>query len=144
MVYVVVLSSFEVLLPIIIFVAIGIEAGVESGAIQNAAMEWFSYWVFTPSFFITLLPFALMALCIFISINLKLCDLFNLDVKIDFLWNFKEKWDDTLAARILIIALLVLFAVMFAFFGILNNIIMQNEWGLEWLWNNSRYSWLHN
>lgn len=144
MIFVVVLSSFEVLLPVVIFIAIGIAGGLESGVIQNAALEWFSYWVLTPSFFITLLPFALTALMIFLAINLKICELLNFDVKIGFVWNFQEKWENSLPVLMIIISFLFLFAFLFAMFGVLNNTIMQDEWGLEWLWNNSSYRWLHN
>lgn len=62
MIFVVLLSSFEVALPVIIFFAIVIGAGLETGVIQNAVLDWFSHWVFTPSFFLAVSPFFVLLL----------------------------------------------------------------------------------
>lgn len=137
MVFVVVLSAAEFFAPVIILILVGLGYGLESGELQKSLWNWFSYWVFTPSFF--LVAVSLLGLIFFVNASLLTCDWDGTPNKIG-----KTKFGERLGdfADSIFPFLFILWMVTIAF----HLVCPLLEWHGEWLYNNSSYSllsWLH-
>lgn len=146
MIFVVISSGFELLLPIALI--IGAAAGIASGALGAWLAEWFHSWAFTPSFFLAVLPiFVILVLAFYeffdwISEKLPGCyRLYNF---------FTEKGVNIFFVLVAIFSgLCVINAIIQPLFFLMSQLTCN----YDWLWDNlSRhgpqqvvffYSWLH-
>lgn len=133
MLFVVVLSSAEFFAPVIILVLIGLGYGLETGAVQNALVEWFSYWVFTPSFFSVALFLTLLLVLFNGMIAYAIAEKFHFERLHSIAFDMTNSTFMELAP-----IFAFMFVVGFSTFCLLD---AGCCWGHDWLYTNHDYSW---